>query len=137
MKQLAISIAGVIIGALIVGSFAVVYFANAGGYYTAPAQSAKQDSVVTVGPDTNVQVAASTSRAYLRIENDDANYDIYCSADGDAPATSGEGIKLASSTNAGGTAIYEISLDVNGYDGAVRCTSLASTSLLIYELKRN
>ncbi len=131
------SIAGVIVGAIIVAAFALSSFADAGGYFTAPAISATKASIITVGPDTNIQISASSSRAYMLIQRETPIASVYCNANGDriASTTVAGGVSFKLSTSTGES--YEFELDRNGYDGAVRCTATASTSITVFELKRN
>lgn len=110
--------------------------ADAGGYIVSPALSASKAQRVTVGPQTNVQVLASTSRSYAQITRDTLNAAVYCNANGDryasTTATGGLSFKLSTSTGE----VYEFGLEKNPYDGAVRCTATASTTIIVYELKR-
>lgn len=132
-----LGIAGVAIGVILVASFALINRTDASGYYTAPAVTATTASIVTVGPQTDVQISATSSRSYLLVERDNGVAAVYCNANGDRSAsttvTGGVSFKLSTSTGES----YEIELDKNGYDGALRCTATASTTLIVFELKRN
>lgn len=76
----------------------------------------------------DVQILATSSRAYAIICNDSANV-VYLSIDGDKPASNLKGLRL----NAAG-GCYEINKN-NLYQGAVRATSTVSSSLIITEFK--
>jgi len=102
-----------------------------GTYNTPESITMKTSGSVTVGPDTNVSVVATTSRrAYLRLENTlDATAAVYCEANNDADATSIEGILLGTTTPA-----YEFTANRgNLYAGTINCTSVASSTLLVTE----
>ena len=132
-----LGIAGVAIGMILIASFFITNKTDASGWYTGPALTATTASIITVGPDTNVQISATSSRSYLLVERDNSVAAVYCNANGDAYAsttvTGGVSFKLATTTGEK----YEFDLDTNSYDGAVRCTATASTTLIVFELKRN
>jgi hypothetical protein len=96
--------------------------------------NANTSSVVTVGPQENVRVVATTSRrSYLRLQAGTGIADAYCEAQADAPATSGEGIMIGTTTSATYN-VYEFTADKgNLYTGSLRCTASASTTLLVTE----
>ena len=136
MKTLTLQISGMIIGALIVAAFTLSYMAQANGPFITSAITANQSLIVEVGPDTDVQVLASTSRSYAMLSRDGQGSPVYCNADGDAVAsTTLDQASFKLSTSTGET--YEFHIEKNPYDGAVRCTATASTSVIVFELKRN
>lgn len=93
---------------------------------------ASVSSTDEVGPQENVRVVATTSRrSYLLLTSEgDGNVPVYCEGDQDKAATSGEGVRLSTSTDMS----FEFSADKgNLYVGSVRCTATASTTLLIVE----
>lgn len=126
---------GVIIGAIIVGSYALTHYADAMGQFVLPAIQASKATRVTVGPQSNIQVLASSSRSYARITRDTLNAAVYCNMNGDrhASTTVTGGVSFKLSTSSGET--YEIYQEKNPYDGAVRCTATASTTVIVHELK--
>ena len=101
-------------------------------------ESAATSSAVTVGPQQNIQIVATTSsRSYLLLTNGSASttdsHAIFCRADYDKAAVANQGIKLSSTTGM----TYEFTADKgNLYVGAVRCTAAASTTLLLHEYKQ-
>lgn len=118
---------------LLFGFFALhePYEAPGVGFASLPSIVANRDTKVQVGPQQNIRVVATTTnRNFLRLENDTLAADVYCSADGDKIAVSGEGIKLSSSTP--GSPFFEFDESLP-YDGSVRCTAVASTSVSIVE----
>ena len=127
------ALGGSILGAIIVAALIAANFATANGPFTMPNIVANKSEAVTVGPDTNVQILASTSRSYALITRDSVEAAVYCNANGDTQAsTTAASFKLSTSTGE----TYEIHVEKNPYDGAVRCYASASTTLLVYELKR-
>lgn len=130
-------IIALIIGIVIGGIVAFVYVdgkSGVGGFAgNIHPLSASISSTDEVGPDENVRVvASSTNRAYLSIQSDgNGNVPVYCEANGDNLAVSGEGIKLATSSN---DMLYEFTSDKgNLFGGSLRCTATASTTLLIQQ----
>lgn len=107
----------------------VPYLTNATGGLVLPANTANLSSNIVVGPQEMIQVAATSSRTYLFLENSTGTADVWCMADGDAPATEGTGIRLASSTDLTYSRNYEWHIEKNYYQGAVRCTASASTTI--------
>lgn len=101
-------------------------------------QSAATSSAITVGPQQNIQVVASSSlRTYLYISNEatsSGSSNIYCNPNADKPAGLGTGIKLGTSTT---QTYYEFaSYRGNLYVGGLRCTSAASTTMTVVEFRR-
>lgn len=122
-----------IITIVLAGLIFLGFQANANGIYTIAALTAKKSQQVTVGPDSNIQVlATTTSRSYASIGRDNQIAAVYCTANGDIHASAANAsFKLATNT----VNIHEIHLEKNPYDGAVRCTASASTTLNVYELR--
>ena len=137
MKSISLpTIAFAILLALFISIASYGHFADAGSYFTAPALTANKSQRVTVGPQSNIQILASTSRTYAMVTRDIGNAVVYCNANGDrfASTTATGGVSFKLSTSTGET--YEFGLENNPYDGAVRCTATASTTLIVFELKR-
>lgn len=113
-----------------------IQFADAGSYFISPAISASKSQRVTVGPQSNVQILATGTRSYAQITRDTLNAAVYCNANGDrlASTTVTGGVSFKLSTSSG--EVYEFGLEKNPYDGAVRCTATASTTIIVFELKR-
>ena len=132
-KYIIIAIIVVIGMAFVLGMAFESNDANLGGADSLPPIVAASSTAVEVGPDENVQVIASSSRrSYLYIASDELIIDIpvYCRADGDKLAAVNQGIKLSTTTSM----VYEFTEDRgNMYGGAVRCTSAASSTLLVHE----
>lgn len=133
MKQFTLSISGVIVGAIIVAAFAFSMFAQANSTFTYPNLTANKNTVVTVGPDTNVQILATTSRAYANIAREGLVAAVYCNGNGDQAANASTAVTFKLSTTTG--EVYEYFLEKNPYDGAVRCTASASTTIIVSEIK--
>lgn len=135
-KTFSLGIAGVIVGAIIVAAFALTSFSNANGPFTSPAITANIATSTTVGPDTQVTVAASSSRSYLRIARQNLNAAVICNANGTqiATTTGAGGVAFTLSTTTGES--FEFFTEKNPYDGSVVCYASASTTLTVYELKR-
>jgi len=123
------------VGVLLAIVLGYAFLAQATGTYTLGAVRAQTAAIVTVGPDTNVQVLASSSRSYALIQRDGSQAAVYCNGNGDAgastTATGGTSFKLSTSTGES----YEYHLEKNPYSGAIRCTATASTSVIVYELR--
>lgn len=110
--------------------------AGANGPFTSPAITANIATSTTVGPDTQVTVAASSSRSYLRIARQNLNAAVICNANGTqiATTTGAGGVAFTLSTTTGES--FEFFTEKNPYDGSVVCYASASTTLTVYELKR-
>ena len=132
-KSFSLGIAGVIVGAIIVAAFALVSFSEANGPFVNSAITANVSTTTSVGPQTNIQILASSSRSYAAITTDNPTIAVYCNANGDIAASA----TIASFKLGTTTPMYEFSIEKNPYDGAIRCHASASTTLIVYELKRN
>lgn len=131
-KTFSLSLAGVIVGAIIVAAFALTQFSQANGPFTSPAITASVSTTTVVGPGSP-QIVASSSRSYLHVQRVTAEADVYCNANGDIAASATiASFKIGTTTGNS----YEFTLEKNPYDGAVRCYASASTTLIVYELKR-
>ena len=104
--------------------------AQVGG--TLPANTARHSDSVSVGPQEDIQVSASSSgRTYLALQYDTTSVgvDVWCNADQDNAATVGEGVLIASTTDDGGKHVWSFATG-NPYQGGVRCTASATTTIL-------
>lgn len=113
----------------------IINATQANSTFTLPALTAKTNTIVTVGPDTNVQVLATTSdRAYAYFARENGVAAVYCNANGDQYAsTTLPAVSFKLSTTSG--EVYEMYLEKNPYNGAVRCTASASTTIIVSEYK--
>ena len=87
-----------------------------------------------MGPDSNVQVLATTSdRAYAYFATGSGVSAVSCNGNGDQLANSSTAVTFKLSTTTGH--VYEMYLEKNPYNGAVRCTAAASTTIIVSEYK--
>jgi len=132
MRSFTLSIAGVIIGAIIVGAFALTYFANANGQFTLPAFQSSVATSTDVGPDTSVQILATTSkRMYAYIARNLGSVPVYCSFS-PTPTDTANNVSFMLSTTTSN--FYEIDIEKNAYTGPISCTASATTTLIVSEL---
>ena len=127
-------IIGIIVVVLIGGYFMFSNNFSGGGFAGSILPlSANISSSVEIGPDEDNRVFASSTRrvyASLMVIEAPGISAVYCEANGDAAATSGEGILLASTTSR----LYEFTSDKgNLFAGSLRCTATASTTVLIQQ----
>lgn len=106
---------------------------DAFGQYTLPAVTASVSDTIEVGPQADVQIVASSSRSYLYVAREDNVSPVYCNADGDNAAVIGGATSFILATSTSN--YYEMYLDKNPYDGAIRCTAAASTTVVVLEYK--
>lgn len=125
---------GVIAGAIIIALFASYSFTNANGPFVISPLTANVSQQVIIGPSGTVQALATSSRTYALFTRDSSSTaEVYCTANGDASAsTSTASFRLGTTTSN----VYEMHIEKNPYDGAVRCYASASTTINVYELKR-
>lgn len=125
-------IIGIVITVLVI-SF--LYFLNAGtgGYANILLPiGASVSTAIDVGPDQDIQIlATSSSRTYVSLMTaGEGGAVVYCEANSDIAATSGEGVAIASTT----ALLYEWTSDKgNLFSGALRCTSTATSTMFVQQ----